>query len=82
MTSDACVCVFVKRVGGLTNEVPIDNITVETCIETCSAKDHSQGGVAGNQCCTCFSIIFDEHSSPDQTSLLKFVINIPAAESY
>ena len=82
MTSDACVCVSAKRVGGLANEEPIDNITVETCIKACSAKDYPQGGVAGNQCCTCFSIPFDEHSSTDQTSLLKFVINIAAAESY
>ena len=78
VSPDGCMC-FVKRLGGLTEEVDTNNPTVETCVDTCVAdpKNYTQAGVSGKYCCTCFTILFDEHSSTNQTSLSKTVINLP-----
>ena len=66
------------------NEVPLaDKITVEICITGCwNTKNYTQGGVANNQCCTCFTILFDEHSFTNQTSFLKSVTREPTAEPH
>ena len=77
VTPDGCVC-FVKRLGGLTLKLDTNNPTVEKCIGTCSSSNYTQAGVSGAYCCTCFTILFDEHFSTDQTSLSKTVIHLPA----
>jgi hypothetical protein len=73
------VC-FANRLGTLRNKTtPVggqDKLSVETCISACHNGGFLQGGVGNNTCCTCFTCLFDEHSSTDQTSLLKTVIMI------
>ena len=79
------VCVFVKRLaGGLTDEETpdggADKLTPKTCLAKCHSKQATGGGVGNNKCCTCFTCLFNEHSSTDQTSLLKTATLVPAAE--
>jgi hypothetical protein len=50
------------------------NTSVKSCTEACWANDFAYAGVEFTlECCTCFTCLFDELSSPDQTSLLKGV---------
>ena len=79
------MCVFVKRLDGTltdeeTPEGGADKLTPKTCLAKCHSMQATQGGVGNNKCCTCFTCLFDEHSSTDQTSLLKTALMVPAAD--
>ena len=56
---------FANRLDALKGTVPLagDVLSVEYCMDACSAEKFSYGGVGNNECRACSTCLFDKNSS-------------------